>query len=91
MLWNPPSVRPKPVVTNQISDPKRRIACTTTALINVPYIRVSVHSLTRIHDIQYYPLWGFRRLTTTSGDSSSMAMRRGPMYLNNSTLVRDRL
>ena len=35
MLWNTPSIFPKQVVTNHISDPKRRMACTTTALINV--------------------------------------------------------
>ena len=88
MLWNPPSVRPNTVVTNHIYDPKRRMALTTNALINYPYIRVFVHSRTRIHAIQCYSLWVFRRFTTTYINASSMGMRRGPMYLNNPTLVR---
>ena len=91
MLWDPPSVHPNLVVTNHIYDPKRGVACTNTSLINVPYIRVSAPSRTRIHDIQYYPLWGFQRLATTSRNSSYMTMGRGPMYFNNATLVRGRI
>ena len=73
--------------TTHISYPKRRTVW-ITALKNVQGILASAPSRLIIHGIRAHLFLAFLRLTTTAGQSSSVANKRWPRYLNDPTLAR---
>ena len=74
------------VVITHVSDPKRRTAWTTT-LKNSPNTQPFAPSLPRTRDSCAYFFRYFRSFLTTAGQSSSEAVRKRPIYLNNDTKV----